>query len=163
MEWADAAEVVGKVAPVAGSLLAGAPGARVGGLVADLLGVDPTPEAVADAVNRDPQAATKLRKIEADIETSLIQGRTKAVTAEASGESWLQRNWRPLLMLWFAVLVGGYWFGLTPDKLSESTVLALFDIVQLGVTGYIVGRSAEKVTRTATGSGFMNAIKAKVK
>lgn len=108
----------------------------------------------------DPEAALKLRKIEADLEATLIQGRAQVVTAEAQGESWLQRNWRPLVMLWFSLLVGAHWLGFTPDRLTEPMVLALFDIVQYGLSGYIVARSAEKITKTATGSGLMDRIKA---
>jgi hypothetical protein len=78
---------------------------------------------------------------------SELEGAVKIITAEAQGESWLQRNWRPLLMLWFAGLVGAHWLGFTPPNLPESVVLNLLDIVQVGVGGYVLGRSAEKVTK----------------
>lgn len=72
------------------------------------------------------------------------------VTAEAKGESWLQRNWRPLTMLWFVGLIGAYWLGLAPDYLvnNPETVQELFRIVQVGLGGYVVGRSAEKIVKT---------------
>jgi len=76
-----------------------------------------------------------------------LEGAVKIITAEAQGESWLQRNWRPLLMLWFAGLVGAHWLGFTPPNLPESVVINLLDIVQVGVGGYVLGRSAEKVTK----------------
>jgi hypothetical protein len=69
------------------------------------------------------------------------------ITAEANGESWLQRNWRPVTMLWFAGLVGAHWLGYTPPNLGEAQVLALLDIVQVGIGGYVVGRSVEKGIR----------------
>jgi len=163
MDWGDIRDVVAKAAPALGTALAGPTGTAVGSLLADALGVEKSPEAVAAALHGDPQAAVKLRQIEADLDKARLQSRSSIITAEANGESWLQRNWRPMLMLWFAALVGGYWFGLTPDNLSQQTVLALFDIVQLGVGGYIAGRSAEKITRTITGTGLMDNIKAKVK
>lgn len=78
---------------------------------------------------------------------SELESATKIILAEANGESWLQRNWRPLMMVWFAVLVGAHWFGFTPENLSEEAVDKLFTIIQLGVGGYIVGRSAEKVVK----------------
>ena len=78
---------------------------------------------------------------------SELEGAVKIITAEAQGESWLQRNWRPLLMLWFAGLVGAHWLGFTPPNLPESVVINLLDIVQVGVGGYVLGRSAEKVTK----------------
>ncbi len=76
-----------------------------------------------------------------------LEGAVKIITAEAQGESWLQRNWRPLLMLWFAGLVGAHWLGFTPPNLPEGVVINLLDIVQVGVGGYVLGRSAEKVVR----------------
>ncbi len=69
------------------------------------------------------------------------------IMAEVQGESWLQRNWRPALMVWFAILVGAYWFGFTPENLSEAQIENLFQLVQIGVGGYIVGRSGEKIVQ----------------
>lgn len=80
-----------------------------------------------------------------DYERAIAEEQGKTIRAEATGHSWLQRNWRPTLMLWFAGLVGAYWFGFTPENLSDAVVQKLFAIVQYGVTGYIVGRSAEKI------------------
>ena len=76
-----------------------------------------------------------------------LEGAVKIITAEAQGESWLQRNWRPLLMLWFAGLVGAHWLGYTPPNLPPDVVMSLLDIVQVGVGGYVLGRSAEKVVK----------------
>ena len=75
----------------------------------------------------------------------LMKSRASVVLAEANGKSWLQRNWRPLMMLWFAILLGMYWFGITPDNLTQEDRTNLFDLMKLGIGGYIVGRSAEKV------------------
>jgi hypothetical protein len=52
-----------------------------------------------------------------------------------------------MLMLWFAGLVGAYWFGWTPPNLPEARVADLFTLVQIGVGGYIGGRSVEKTAR----------------
>jgi len=158
MNWRDVAETVGKAAPILGGVLAGHAGAGVGSLIARALGVNDDPAEVERALRQDPQAALKLREVEASLEQALIQQRGSVVKAEAQGESWLQRNWRPLVMLWFAALVGGYWFGFTPDNLSEQNVGALFEIVQYGLSGYIVGRSAEKITRTVTNGGLLDNI-----
>jgi hypothetical protein len=94
---------------------------------------------------------TKANELKAAVDRELIslsaqelQSATAIITAEANGESWLQRNWRPVLMLWFAGLVGAHWLGFTPENLPESVVNSLLDIVQVGIGGYVVGRSAEK-------------------
>ena len=76
-----------------------------------------------------------------------LQAATSIILAEATGDSWLQRNWRPLLMLWFAGLVGAHWLGFTPPNLPESVVINLLDIVQVGVGGYVLGRSGEKMVK----------------
>lgn len=99
----------------------------------------------------DKDAAEKLKNdvmLEAmKQDNNELQGAIQIITAEAQGESWLQRNWRPVLMLWFAGLVGAHWLGFTPPNLPESVVINLLDIVQVGVGGYVLGRSAEKTMK----------------
>ena len=103
----------------------------------------------------DKDAAEKL-KAEITLEAmrqdnSELQGAVQIITAEAKGDSWLQRNWRPILMLWFAGLVGAHWLGFTPPNLPESVVINLLDIVQVGVGGYVLGRSGEKMVKAYKG------------
>lgn len=69
----------------------------------------------------------------------------KVVTAEASSRHWLAANWRPLLMLTFGGLIVARWFGWAAPNLSEAEYLALWNIVELGIGGYVIGRSAEKI------------------
>lgn len=80
-----------------------------------------------------------------DYEKQLLDAQSKIILAEAGGESWLQRNWRPLMMVWFAILLGMFWFGLTPPNINQETIDHLFALLELGIGGYIVGRSLEKV------------------
>jgi uncharacterized membrane protein YeaQ/YmgE (transglycosylase-associated protein family) len=156
--WDKIKDVVGSVAPMAGSMLAGPAGGAVGSMLAAALGVSGTPDAVAAAIQSDPMAAVKIRQIEADLEQTRLEVRGQVVQAEASGDSWLQRNWRPLTMVWFSVLVGAYWFGFTPENLSEEAVLSLFGLIKLGLGGYVIGRSAEKITKEISGSGILGKI-----
>lgn len=93
-----------------------------------------------------------LRKVEVrlqekllEVKQSLIEKRGAAVKAEIQGESWLQRSWRPLTMLFFVVVIGGHWFGLAGQNVDPDTVQNLYDLVQLGLGGYVIGRSAEKI------------------
>lgn len=67
------------------------------------------------------------------------------IKAEAQGESWLQRNWRPILMLTFGGLIVARWCGFVAPNLSEAEYLKLWSIVEFGLGGYVVGRSAEKI------------------
>ena len=73
-----------------------------------------------------------------------LESQKAIILAEAQG-GWLQRNWRPLMMVFFAILVGAHWFGFTPENLSEDAISDLYDLVKIGSGGYVVGRSVEKV------------------
>lgn len=158
MKWSDVKEVIGRAAPVAGTMLGGPAGGAVGSLLASALDVEPTPEAVAAAFRTDPNAAAKVQQVEADLEKARLEVRGKAVQSEAEGDSWLQRNWRPLIMMWFAILVGAHWLGWTPENLNDDVVAQLLEVVQIGIGGYVIGRSAEKITRTVTGAGLLDNI-----
>jgi hypothetical protein len=67
------------------------------------------------------------------------------VQAEAKGESWLQRNWRPIVALFLTGLVGSYWFGYTAPNLTAAAVDDLFGLVKICLGGYYAGRSVEKI------------------
>lgn len=77
-----------------------------------------------------------------------IEGAVQVIVAEAQGESWLQRNWRPLLMVLFGLIVAnnyllapygiGHWVDLPPE---------MWDLLKIGVGGYVLGRSVEKGVR----------------
>lgn len=94
-------------------------------------------------------SSTEKKQIEAELlsaicrqEEELSRSRADILRAEASG-NWLQRSWRPLIMLAFAliVLLGSFF---------ELPVLAdtsrFWDLLEIGIGGYIIGRSAENVT-----------------
>lgn len=78
---------------------------------------------------------------------SILNAQREVLVAEIKGDGWLQRSWRPILMLWFAALVGAHWLGFTPPNLPESVVNNLLDIVQVGIGGYVLGRSGEKMVK----------------
>jgi hypothetical protein len=103
---------------------------------------------IVDDVVEDKDAANKLKfQIQKQLLESKgteLEAQAKIVLAEAQG-SWLQRNWRPMLMVTFAGLVVAHWFGLTASNIPESVQNSLLNIVMVGVGGYVAGRSAEKV------------------
>ena len=76
-----------------------------------------------------------------DVEKQMVQAKSSVITAEANGQSWLQRNWRPITMLTFLVLVVCDSFGLlNPFRLAPQA----WTLLQIGMGGYVIGRSAEK-------------------
>ena len=104
------------------------------------------------------QLRNQLAQIEQDITKKVIElekeklaAQSSIIVAEAQGDSVLQRVWRPLLMLWFAILLGTFWFGLTPESVDKDLMDSLFDLLKIGIGGYIGGRSAEKVAKTLKG------------
>ena len=103
---------------------------------------------IVDDVVEDKDAANNLKfqiqKQLIETKSTELEAQAKIVLAEAQG-SWLQRNWRPLLMVTFAGLVVAHWFGFTAPDIPESVQNSLLNIVMVGVGGYVMGRSAEKV------------------
>ena len=95
---------------------------------------------IVDDVVEDKDEANKLKfQIQRQlIETkgSELEAQAKIVLAEAQG-SWLQRNWRPLLMVIFAGLVVAHWFGFTASNIPVSVQNSLLNIVMVGVGGYV--------------------------
>ena len=80
-------------------------------------------------------------------EQSLAEAKARVITAEAQGQSWLQRSWRPITMLTFLLLVVLDTLGLTHFRLSEQA----WSLLQIGLGGYVVGRSVEKVAPSLAG------------
>ena len=87
------------------------------------------------------QLETDLQKLIQEIERDLVQARASIVVEETRG-NWLQRSWRPLVMLTFAtiVLVGTF---INVPILSDTSRFG--DLLEIGLGGYVVGRSGEKI------------------
>ena len=81
MNWSDIKQAVGKVAPIAGTLLGGPAGAAVGGLISSALGVDNDPQSVA-AVLGNPDALLKLKELESNERQHLLQMQLATLQAE---------------------------------------------------------------------------------
>lgn len=107
MDWKDIAGTVGKVAPALGMALGGPLGGAIGAIAASALGVDGTPDAVAQAVSNDPEAAIKLRQVElehqAEITKAILTAETEQLVqvnttmrAELVSGNWFQKGWRPM-------------------------------------------------------------------
>ena len=107
---------------------------------------------LGDAIRRlfpDPAEAAKAQ---AELNNALMAKAAKIEEAaasiiadEAKSEHWLASSWRPLVMLTFTALIVARWLGYSAPGISEAEVLKLWDIVQLGLGGYVIGRSAEKI------------------
>ena len=116
--------------------------AIIGPLLTGLLGV--IDKSVED---KDQAAAIKAKLNEMALTGSLkeLEAAASIIVAEAQGESWLQRNWRPLLMVLFGAIVANNYV-LVPIFGTPSADIPpdMWDLLKLGVGGYVLGRSAEK-------------------
>ena len=104
---------------------------------------------IGGVVNTLSVSSKEKKRIEAELlqavnkhEEELTRSRAAIIRSETQG-NWLQRSWRPVVMLVFAVIVlaGTFW---------ELPILAdtsrFWDLLEIGIGGYVIGRSAEKIT-----------------
>ena len=107
---------------------------------------------VAKSLFPDPSDETKRMEVEKSfaVETmkqaqAIEQAAADIVKAEAQSENWLASSWRPVTMLIFVALIVARWFGWAAPNLAEEEYIKLWSIVELGLGGYVIGRSAEKI------------------
>ena len=91
-------------------------------------------------------------RIEAELSIALMQRAQEIETAaadivktEAASEHWLTATWRPVVMLVLTSLIVARWLGYSAPGISEAEALKLWSIVEIGLGGYVIGRSAEKI------------------
>lgn len=80
-----------------------------------------------------------------DLEMAKLDAQAKIIVSESEGSSWLQRSWRPITMLTFLFLVVGHFFGLEGPNFTPDDSMHLFSLIELGLGGYVIGRSVEKI------------------
>jgi hypothetical protein len=93
------------------------------------------------------EAKIKLYEMERAGELAALQGAVSIIVAEAQG-NWLQRSWRPVMMLTFTGLIVARWLGWTAPGLTAEEYSQLWNIIQLGIGGYVIGRSGEKMVES---------------
>lgn len=122
-------------------------------IIAGIIG--PVSKILDDAFTNDEErAAAQLAFMQMQVqmgaklleyETARMEMQQKIITAEATSQSWLTRMWRPITMVTFLMMLVSYWLGYTPPNITEALVQDLFGLIKLGLGGYVIGRSAEKV------------------
>lgn len=134
----------------------------IGGFLSKILGagVKETVDSIGNAIDKIDKSDEKLElqlkykellmNIEGaciEYESKLLETKSKIVESETKGESWLQRNWRPVLMcICMFIVFNNYvlvpYFHLPVTTLDEH----IWTLMDLGVGGYVAGRSLEKIT-----------------
>lgn len=90
----------------------------------------------------DVQAAAMQRVF--DYEKAILEAQANIVNSEAKSEHWVTATWRPITMLTFLALAVGDSMGLLATPLRDEA----WSLLQLGLGGYVVGRSGEKLAKT---------------
>jgi len=87
MNWSDIGGIVGRAAPIVGTLLGGPAGAAVGALVASALNVPNDPDAVSVALAGNPDAMVRVQELQltARVELEKLAVQAETVRLQAAG------------------------------------------------------------------------------
>ena len=106
---------------------------------------------------KDKDLAAKLQHdIESklvNLQSDVVQAKASIIVAEASGQSWIQRSWRPITMLTFVGIIANNYifvpymvsFGLSVPMLEIPP--GMWGLLTVGIGGYIGGRTYEKTQK----------------
>ncbi len=128
-------------------------GGILGKLIEPVMGV--VSEFVTDKDEREKLRTSLLLK-SLDVDSELNKAAASVIVAEAQGASAAQRNWRPHLMylIMFLLIYNGVLVPLINHFLDEPLPILeawssipdqMWALLQIGLGGYIVGRSGEKM------------------
>ncbi len=115
-------------------------------MVGEILGIlGKVAGSVADRIFPDPEHELKRIELQQALQAAVLErsseierAAAEVVKSEAQGQSWLQRTWRPITMLTFVALIVARWLGWSAPNLGEAEVLKLWDIVEIGLGGYVI-------------------------
>lgn len=91
-----------------------------------------------------------------DYQARLFEAQASIINAEAKSEHGITAMWRPILMLSFGFIVLwnmaiGPMFGMKPlDAQAANLTPELWSLLKLGIGGYVIGRSGEKIVKSAS-------------
>ena len=94
------------------------------------------------------ESAIKQKMLEHEVQ--FVSYQRDIITAEAKSQSSLARNWRPITMLVFVLIILNNYLIYPYIQLFGGTAVQLpippdmWDLLKLGIGGYIAGRSVEK-------------------
>ncbi len=109
--------------------------------------------AIGETVDRLTLPAREKRQLEAELTEKLqthvekLAEEQSSVLREEARGNWLQRSWRPLVMLTFATIILTGTFVSLPILADTSR---FWDLLEIGLGGYVIGRGGEKILQTIT-------------
>ena len=104
--------------------------------------------AVGEIVDRLTLPGREKKQLETDILQLLIAVEEKTITEQAAAireearGNWLQRSWRPIVMLVFTLIILAGTFLNLPILADTSR---FWDLLEIGLGGYIIGRGSEQL------------------
>jgi hypothetical protein len=162
MDWKDLRGDIGKVAPILGTLIGGPAGGAVGAMIASAIGTGNTPDEVAQALATSPEAAVKIKQIEADrqvqlqslierhaeaeitAQSNVVQSVNATMQTEGKSDHWPTYAWRPYNGFIFGTMAFGCYFVLplmhiAPPSVPPEVWLAFGGV--LGVASWFRGKA----------------------
>ena len=132
MNWKDIQSVVGKAAPFIGTALGGPAGGAMGSMLANVLGVEPTPQAISEELRNNPEALIKLKQFELENEQQIREMAFKTLDVELKDKQSAREAHKESIMpsvicvaLTAMVLLGGYAIFATEIPTANETLANL--------------------------------------
>jgi hypothetical protein len=105
-------------------------------------------------------AQTELVRLQSDLQAKLIdadaryaEAQAKVITAELRHGTWLSRSWRPITMLVFVYIIAHNYILATMFHLESVPIPTdMWDLLKIGIGGYVIGRSVEKTAPAIAGA-----------
>lgn len=106
--------------------------------------------------DKKSQDAAKLKLLDLKQTGDLqrMASQANVIMSEAKSDSWLAANWRPLAMVTFILIIANnhliapYMHAYGFISVSVPIPGRMWSLLELGLGGYVVGRSAEKIVGT---------------
>ena len=123
--------------------------------IADLIGDMHTSDEERGAIQIElAKLENSIKSEMLDLEGKFIQAQSAVIIAEAQSQSWLARNWRPLVMTSFAaeiILISTGWMDV---EALQAVPPELWKLLTLGIGGYMTLRTVDKAIQKAA-PGFL--------
>lgn len=81
-------------------------------------------------------------------DATVIAAQANAISIILTQGSWLEKQWRPWLMIILMAIIGCWFFGYVPPHFNDEMspmMLEVLGLLKIGVLGYIPCRTIEKV------------------
>ena len=138
----------------------------IGKAIAEIIGniiseVGTTADKFITTGDEKSQFKQQLSDIVLKYSTQLANIQADVLKGEVAG-NWLQRSWRPIIMLAFGFIIFYRYFlsqvfGLPAIEMPND----FWSLLEIGMGGYVIGRSVEKISDRVTKNIDINRIKRK--